>query len=79
MNSNRQAAVTTELDPHLRNMIAETEAKIALLIMENNRIKYRIRNVENELKRAKGVSQLQSPLNNPQGTVKVERLGRAQS
>lgn len=40
-----------QLDPTLRNLIAETSAKIALLVMENNRIKWRISQRDAEIAR----------------------------
>jgi hypothetical protein len=40
-----------QLDPVLRNLIAETSAKVALLIMENNRIKWRISQRDAEIAR----------------------------
>ena len=52
-----QAIVTTnQLDPSLRNLIAETQAKIALLVMENNRIKWRIAQKDLEISRLRSGS-----------------------
>ena len=68
-----------ELDVNLRNMIAETEAKIALLIMENNRIKWRTQQVEREIKTINGGRALQSPSATPNTNVRVERAGPSQN
>lgn len=68
-------ATKAELDVNLRNMIAETEAKIALLIMENNRIKWRTTQVEQEIRSLNGGRQLQSPSNTPNTNVRVQRAG----
>lgn len=52
-----QIIVTTnQLDPSLRNLIAETQAKIALLVMENNRIKWRIAQKDLEISRLRSGS-----------------------
>jgi hypothetical protein len=67
-----------ELDVNLRNMIAETEAKIALLIMENNRIKWRIEQVERDVKTHNGGRPLQSPSLTPNTNVFVQRAGPSQ-
>jgi hypothetical protein len=40
-----------QLDPALRNLIAETQAKVALLVMENNRIKWRVAQRDAEIAR----------------------------
>jgi hypothetical protein len=45
----QEVAVVNPLDPQLRNLLAETMSKVALLVMENNRIKYRINEREKEL------------------------------
>lgn len=45
-----------QLDPVLRNLIAETHAKVALLIMENNRIKWRIAQRDAEISRLRATS-----------------------
>jgi hypothetical protein len=72
-------ATKAELDVNLRNMIAETEAKIALLIMENNRIKWRTEQVEREIKTLNGGRALQSPSLTPSTNVFVERAGPSQN
>jgi len=72
-------ATKNELDVNLRNMIAETEAKIALLIMENNRIKWRTEQVEREIKTINGGRALQSPSVTPNTNVRVERAGPSQN
>lgn len=43
-----------QLDPNLRNLIAETHAKVCLLVMENNRIRWRIAQKDAEIARARG-------------------------
>lgn len=57
----KQVAVTSapvvqyrELEPSLRNLIAETQAKVALLVMENNRIKWRIAQHDAEIAKIRG-------------------------
>lgn len=47
---------TNPLDANLRNLIAETQAKVALLVMENNRIKWRIAQKDAEIARIRGTS-----------------------
>lgn len=61
--------VQNPLDKKLRDLLAETDAKVALLIMENNRIKWRIAQKDAELTKLRGGVKPVSPVvNNPNNT-----------
>ena len=49
--------VLNSLDPRLQALIAESQAKIALLLMENNRIKYNIQQKDAEIARLRTTGQ----------------------
>ena len=61
--------VLNPLDPNLRNLIAESQAKIALLLMENNRVKWNVAQKDAEIARLRATGSTQVVVSQPTTTT----------